>query len=239
VGLVSSLVVGTGERSWGAALENLQLAGYVAPAVVASVRIGRRPLTVGKSMAFRRADLARVGGFAAVSDVLAEDHVLGRLFRDAGFDVRIVLVPVENRNVACSIMRTLERHTRWAKMRRAIVPGPFFFEPLGNPMVIALATFLVVPSSLALLLVVACALLQIAGAELACRLLRGARPHPWRVVLLEPLRAFVIQLCWLRAVVSRRIEWRGHPFLLGEDSTLQPLVDGQSGPSSRRFYLRA
>ena len=30
---------------------------------------------------------------------------------------------VENRNVGCTVARTLERHTRWAKMRRALYPA--------------------------------------------------------------------------------------------------------------------
>ena len=78
VGMVTSLFAGTGERTLGAALENLQLCASTIPGYVAMNAVSPRPLTVGKSMAIRRRDLARLGGFSPVGDVLAEDHALGR-----------------------------------------------------------------------------------------------------------------------------------------------------------------
>src|SRR5262249_47017189 len=99
IGIVSGVIVGTGERSIGAALENLHLASAIAPGVIAAATLSDKPLTIGKSMAMRRRDLLRIGGFSAVGGVLAEDHVLGRRFREAGFGVAIALSPVENRNV--------------------------------------------------------------------------------------------------------------------------------------------
>jgi ceramide glucosyltransferase len=237
VGLVSNVVAGTGERTWGAALENLQLGALIAPGVVASSVLGARPLTVGKSMAMWRSALAKVGGLRSVGSVLAEDYVLGRRFREAGFGVSVILSPVENRNVACTIGRTVERHTRWAKMRRAIVPRAFLFEPILEPVVVATAAFLIAPSRARAGLVLFCAALQVAMAALAVRIVRG-HALGLRHVILEPLRAFVVQLCWLRALASRRIAWRGHPFVLAEDSTLLPIPADSSGPSSVR-RLRA
>jgi hypothetical protein len=46
---------------------------------------------------------------------------------------------------------------------------------------------------------------------------------PLRWLPLEPLRAIVALACWARACASRRVEWRGHPFVLGEDSAITPL----------------
>ncbi len=112
VGMVTSLFAGTGERTLGAALENLQVCAHTAPGLVALEAVSDNPLTVGKSMAIRRRDLARLGGFRPVGQVLAEDYALGRRFFEAGFQARTSLEAVENRNVGCSIQRTLERHTR-------------------------------------------------------------------------------------------------------------------------------
>src|SRR5512147_671974 len=62
VGLVTNPVVGTGERRLGSILENLHLAGSVGPGIVAAHWL-RRDIVVGKSMALRKEDLARLGGF--------------------------------------------------------------------------------------------------------------------------------------------------------------------------------
>ena len=72
VGLVTSVIVGAGERSFGAALENLQLLAHVAPGVVSGDTLIGKPISVGKSMAMWAADLRAVGGFEAVSDAHAE-----------------------------------------------------------------------------------------------------------------------------------------------------------------------
>jgi len=222
VGLVSNVVAGTGEESAGAALENLQLGAHIAPGVVAMKYVGGPTLTIGKSMAMWRRELARIGGFASVGDVLAEDFVLGRKFLRHGYEAAIVHSPVENRNVRCSMKRTVERHTRWAKMRRAIMPGAFFVEPISSPIAVALVAALVAPCRSTLALFVVALFAQMAFAALAVRAIRG-HALPLRYLALEPVRALALQLCWLRAVFSRRVDWRGHPFVLGKDSVLRPV----------------
>jgi hypothetical protein len=112
VGMVMTAFVGTGERTLGAALENLQICATTTPGLVAVNCWSPRPLAVGKAMGIRRADLAALGGFASVGDVLAEDHVLARRFLDAGRRIATSLDAVENRNTSCSLARTIERHTR-------------------------------------------------------------------------------------------------------------------------------
>ncbi len=225
VGLVSSVVAGTGERTIGAMLENLHLGGNVAPGVVAADVVSGRPLTIGKSMAIERRALARVGGFRRVAHVLAEDHLLGRIFRAAGIGVRLSLAPIENRNVVCGAARTLERHTRWAKMRRAIVPQGYWAEPLLHPLLVASITFLAIPSRGAALMVVAVAAWQMLAANLALKTVRGhALPLHWWP--LEIVRVFALVACWMRGWASRSVEWRGHPFVIGEDSKITPVVKG-------------
>ena len=143
VGLVSSVLAGTGETTFAAAVENLFIATHVAPGVVSAARVAGRPISMGKSMAMRRVDLARTGGFEAVANLLAEDHALGRRFHACGMGVRVCLKPVENRNVTGKLTRTLNRHTRWAQIRRTMAPTGLFFEPLLMPaLVVPLLAFL-------------------------------------------------------------------------------------------------
>jgi ceramide glucosyltransferase len=221
VAVVSSVIAGTGEQTLGAALENLQLGALVAPGVVSSLYWTGRAITVGKSMAMWRDLLHRIGGFARVAKLLSEDHMLGRAFAEAGFEVSVSLDPVENRNVACSLGRTIERHTRWAKLRRSISLVGFIFEPSLYPVVVATAACLMSPSRLLCLSFLACVVLQTAGTLVMTRILRGNLPR-WYWLPLEVVRSYLLLLCWLRACFSRRVSWRGHDFELARDSEIVP-----------------
>ena len=226
VGIVTSLFAGTGERSLGAALENLQICVGTAPGIAAMDAVSGRPFTVGKSMALRKRDLVQLGGFRPVGHVLAEDHLLGRRVMDAGYVARTSLEVVENRNVGCSFARTLERHTRWAKMRRSLFPLGFFMEPMLSPVVIASGSALFVPCRVTAVVLGTMAAVQTLCAFLAARLIRG-RGFAWWYAPLELMRSYVTIFCWLRACVSRRIDWRGHPFLLQRGSVIVPVAPAE------------
>jgi ceramide glucosyltransferase len=233
VGLVTSLFAGTGERTLGAALENLQLCASTAPGLAAMNAVSASPFTVGKSMAMRRRDLVRLGGFAPVGNVLAEDYVLGRRFADAGFVARTSMDEVENRNVACSVARTIERHTRWAKLRRSLSPAGFAVEPMLTPIVVASLGAGIAPSKLTMAALAIVCIAQTVGALVAVRLARG-RALAWWYAPLEVARSYLTLLCWLRACASRRIAWRGHPFALLRGSVIVPVPSDLERSESRR-----
>jgi hypothetical protein len=117
-------------------------------------------------------------------------------------------------------------------MRRGIHPAAFAAEPLLVPLCVALIVAAVAPSKVAWAAVLVCAAVQTACAWIAMRLLRG-RALRWYYAPLEVFRAFVVLFCWARACVSRRIDWRGHPFVVGRDSEISP------APASRWSRLRA
>lgn len=230
-GIVTSLFSGTGERSLGAALENLQICASTAPGIASMDVATGRAFTVGKSLAVRRGDLQRVGGFTAVGGVLAEDHLLGRRFHDAGFETRLSMEVVENRNVRCSVARTFERHTRWAKMRRSLFPVAFCVEPVLTPIAVASAALLLAPTRVMLGVFVAVSLAQMAWATLAVRLLRGR--FAWWHAPLEFVRAYVALFCWICACSSRRISWRGHLFWLLRGTAIVPVDPSTDEPPNR------
>ncbi|MBI4954449.1 MAG: glycosyltransferase [Myxococcales bacterium] len=220
-GLVTTLVAGTGERTLGAALENLQLCAVVMPGLAALGAVSRRPYALGKSMAMTRDALDACGGFEAVGHVLAEDFVLGRRVEAAGYRVALALHVVENRNVACTFARTLERHARWAKLRRALDPAAFACEPLFAPVLVATVGFALAPSLPALAALFVAMGVQTAFATAALRALRG-RGLCLRWLPLEVVRTYLLAFCWLRACLSRRVIWRNRPFVIGAHTAIQP-----------------
>lgn len=232
VGMVSSVFMGTGERTVGAALENLQICAHTTPGIVSIDAVSSRPFTVGKSMAVRRRDLVRLGGFQPVGGVLAEDHMLGRRFLDAGFSARTSLDPVENRNLGCTVGGTLDRHTRWSKMRRTLHPVAFAVEPMMTPIVVASAGFVLAPDKVTAAVLGGTCIAQTAAALVAVRFLRGSWLSP-RYIPLEVVRSYLQLFCWARACVSRQIAWRGHAFTMGKGTEIVPVAPAAERSTDR------
>ena len=222
VAVVSNLVVGVEERSLGAALENLQLNGFIAPAICLGLTLRALPCVVGKSMLLRRSDLEAVGGWQALDDVLAEDYVLGRELAKRQRRAVICAHSVETVNEYWSLGRFLERHDRWLKMRWRINPLALLFEIAANVTFWTLL-WLLFAETTPLVLAGAGALIagRIAVEAMDCWLLRRGRGMPWFVLPLVPIRDLVLALLWVHARFSRKIRWReGQTLLLGKDSSL-------------------
>jgi ceramide glucosyltransferase len=218
--LVTSIVVGEGERSVGAILENLQLTAFTGPAVCIAREIAGITCVIGKSMLLRKSDLNALGGLAIVKDVLAEDFVLGEAYQKAGHRVLLSNVRARNINVDSNIDRFLSRHTRWLKMRAVVsVPG-FIADLLANPVPFALASVFVsgfdqrvILGTLGLI-----AFKTVADAWLVKRM-RGHAMRPAHA-LLSPLRDVILAGAWFYSMFSRTTEWRGQRFRLGAGSSL-------------------
>ncbi len=221
VGLVTSLIAGAGERTIGAALENLALAATVAPIVASSDVLAGQTLCIGKSMAMWRRALDVLGGFRAFGTVLGEDHALGRAFVRSGYAVALSPDPVENRNVDCTLRRTFERHSRWMKMRRSVAPWAFAIEPFVSPVLVSSLAAALFPSPIAFGVLAGCAVLHVLGAFVAVRALRGTWPALWTAPV-EVVRPFFLLACWARAWASRRVSWRGHPYRLHKGMVITP-----------------
>jgi hypothetical protein len=123
VGLVTSPIRARPNGSFGAALESLQLNGFVMGRVAAlSLYVGK-PCVVGKSMMLRRAHLERLGGFAFLGRFLAEDQVCGEEIARLGLRIAVSAAPVDNVLAPLSLRDFASRHLRWARIRRRVCPA--------------------------------------------------------------------------------------------------------------------
>ncbi len=210
VGLVTHLIAGVGERSAGALLENLHLAGGVAGGIAAAKAIADRDVVMGKSMALRRADLATLGGFDPVKDLLAEDYVLGRMVPEVlGKRVELCSRPVENVVQDRTVTQFTHRARRWAVLQRTLVgPVPYAAQALRNPVLLATLALLAAPGRWTAL---AWCAVAAARALLDGRAGAALRPGGFRAVELAavPLKDLLLGAAWAEGFVRRTVDWRG------------------------------
>jgi ceramide glucosyltransferase len=219
VGLVSNIFAGVGERDRGAIMENLAINGYVAGgvALAASCRV---TCVVGKSMLMPVSALEAIGGFVAVRNVLAEDQVIGMRMRQAGYSIRLSHHVIENINHERSFRWFLNRHSRWSKMRRQLAFPAFLFEPAANLATVGLVWAFSGESGIAwggLLFLVG---LGAARDAFQTRWLRGSFPKLPHL-LFSPIKDILLLPVWFDAFFNRRIQWRGHRFLVGRMTRLR------------------
>jgi ceramide glucosyltransferase len=218
VGLVSNLIAGTGEGRFGAALENLQLNGFVAGSVAATA-ISGVTCVVGKSMLLPVRVLEAIGGLAAVRNVLAEDQVIGLKVREAGYAIRLSHHVIESPNQSRDLRWFLNRHSRWYKLRRRLAAPAFLLEPTTNLAAVGLVWLLAADLGLAWVGLPLLAL-GIARDAVQTRWLRGSVPR-LRYLLLSPVKDLFLLPLWLDALVSRQIVWRGNRRSVGRLTRLR------------------
>jgi ceramide glucosyltransferase len=213
-GLVTNLFAGRGEDTLGAALESVQLAGFVAAGTALPTLLGDS-LVVGKSVLFSRQRLERLGGLRRMSDVLAEDFVMGKTFAHAGERVLFAPTVLDNVTRAMSLKAMFLRQLRWAMLRFRLRPVAAALEPVASPFVLLpLAWFLFGPWALAW--TISLLLLRDVGGWL---LLRGPRGVGLALVL-WPLRELIVLAAWVVAPWRSHVEWRGKRYRLGAGTLL-------------------
>jgi ceramide glucosyltransferase len=218
--LTGSIVVGVGERSPCAVLENLQLTAFTAPGVCMAQELASITCILGKSMLLYRSELESLGGLACVKDVLAEDFVITQLYQQNGKRVVLASETVANVNVNTSPRQFLGRHSRWLKMR-AVVSAPGYAADLGsNPLPISLGAWIASgfdSRALAVLFAV-----YAYKCSWDARLLRALRGHGLGLKQLwaTPARDLTLAVIWLYALFSRTTEWRGRRLRLTTGSRL-------------------
>ncbi|MFO0693267.1 MAG: glycosyltransferase [Polyangiales bacterium] len=219
--LLSSIVVGVGERSIGAALENLQLTALIGPSMCTALHVAGVNCVVGKSMLMRRSDVQALGGLEDVRDILCEDFILGQKFQQSGRKVLLSTNILENYNHDHTVKQFLARHSRWMKMRVVIHVGSYLADLFANPVFFGFAAMLASGFDRRVVAAfVGIVLYKLAADAFLVRRLRG-EPMAFRLLLLGPIKDLVMAGVWFYSMFSRSVVWRGRKLRFGKESRLR------------------
>jgi ceramide glucosyltransferase len=215
VGMVTCLYRGVPGPTLGSRLEALGIATDFCPSVLAARQLeGGIRFGLGSTLAFRRADLDKIGGFTALVDYLADDYELGKRIAALGLKIHLSDVVVETHLPSYRLQDFFAHQLRWARGIRDARRGGYFGLIFTFGLMWAL-----------LALAASCGAIWAWGAlaltlilRLAVALLVGRKvlhdPSTAKTIWLIPLRDLIAVAIWIAGLGGRTVTWRGDRFIL-------------------------
>ena len=202
VGLVTCLYRPNGE-TFAARFEGLGVSTDFAPSTLVARLAGVDEFAMGSTLAFRRADLDRIGGFAAVADYLADDYQLGHRLHGLGLKCLLSDVIVET-HLGGGWSDVWRHQVRWARTIRVSKFGGY----LGLP--VTFATFWAAAAACAGEWPWGAALLAV---RMTMAIVSGwfivRSRDVWRLWWAIPLRDLFGAAVWIVALFGNSVTWRG------------------------------
>jgi ceramide glucosyltransferase len=194
--------------------------GFLPGALVGAIT-GKRQDCFGATMALTRETLAKIGGFEALKDHLADDHALGALVCQAGLKIALSPEIVGNVNDEQGLKPLVRHELRWALTTRLIEPLAFAASIITYPMLLALAAlpFALVSHALTaiatgvFLFATACRIANVKGIDRALKLTPTA-------LWLIPVRDLLSCGTLIASYCVKTVEWRGQAFKVQSDGHL-------------------
>jgi ceramide glucosyltransferase len=215
VGVVTCLYRGVAAATLGSRIESLGISTDFCAGVLAARQLeGGLNFALGSTMAFRRGDLEKIGGFESFADYLADDYELGRRVAGLGLEVRLSDVVVETNLPAYRAPEFLSHQLRWARGVRDSRSGGYFGLVLTYGLLWSCA--LVVASRGALwawVLAGTTLFLRAAVALVVGKSVLRDRQLPRQLWLL-PLRDLIAVGVWIASLAGHTVSWRGDRFEL-------------------------
>jgi ceramide glucosyltransferase len=196
--------------------EALGIATDFMPSTLVAPLVGVREFGLGSTLAFRAADLERVGGFAAVADYLADDYQLAKRITGIGKSVLLSTYVVET-SVNESTWRGVWHHQlRWARTICASKGLSYAGLPIAHAGMWALVAVACGAWATAAILLAA----RIASALITgCFVLRSsvATALCWLAPVWD-VYAFGV---WVASYMSREVRWRDRILAIDSEGRIQ------------------
>ncbi len=188
------------------------------PSVLVALRFEALRYCFGATMVVRTEVLQRVGGFAALSSDLADDHLLGKRISAAGYQVVLAPYVVENQVYEADMAALLKHELRWARTIKAVRPGGYAFSVVTYVVAMAVLYFAVSGlSSTGLIMLVFALGLRFLLHRVVTRRLGMADACPLWLLGLRDLLCFGV---WAASFCGSRVQWKSNRFTLESDGHL-------------------
>ena len=220
VGMITCPYRAVAGRSFWSTLEAVGLNTEFLGGVLVARMLDGMKFALGPTIAARREVLARIGGFDAVKDYLAEDFVMGKLAAERGAGVILSSYAIEHRIGAQGFGANLRHRLRWCRSTRRSRPWGYVGQVFTNPLPLALALWAARPGWWPVAMA-AVALRALAGWAVAWLVLRDplARRR-WWLVPVQDLASFLV---WAGGFFGNTILWRGRKYYLRKDGRFELL----------------
>ncbi len=220
VGVVTNLIKGIGGDRIGALFENLHLNSFIIGNMSFLDYIDRE-VVVGKSIFFKKSQFDRLGGLWEFRNYLAEDYLMGRMYKKHGYKVIVSPQMISTTNYSWTMKRFLNRHIRWAQLRWNLNKPAYFGELVMNFSLWSLVFAAVSGFSYEASLVTAfCWGAKIIGDALMNATLRTGLGIGQ--CMAAPVKDLVIAYTWAVPLVNRKTNWRGNPVKITRNTLLLP-----------------
>jgi ceramide glucosyltransferase len=214
IGLVTCLYRAEGD-DWPSRFEALAVATDFAPSTLVAPWVGVSEFGLGSTLAFRKADLERIGGFQAIADYLADDYQLGRKLHSLGL-CNVISEVVVSTWLSAESWSTAWRHQlRWARTIRLSRGGGYAGLPVTFATLWALlaAVYGLWPAALGLLAIRMAMALVCGGVVLGSAAV-------WKYFYLIPLRDLWGVAVWAVSLFGNTVEWRGRRLRLDREGRI-------------------
>jgi ceramide glucosyltransferase len=214
VGAVTSFYRGVAEKNLGAELEDIGAASEFFAGVLMANWMEGMTFGLGASIVTTKEWVAKIGGFAAIADMLADDYELGNRIAKAGGKILLSREVVSTMYPSQTARSFWQHQVRWTRTVRLSRPLSFLGLIFTHGLPWALLAALIAPISwIGAAYLVAYLVLRLTMAWTVG--VWGVRDDVVRCKLwLVPLRDAIYFVVWLASFASNRIHWGGEEYLM-------------------------
>jgi ceramide glucosyltransferase len=222
VGVVTCPYWGLPGRGLWSQLAAMGLSYQFLPSVAVGVGLKMATPCMGSTVALRRETLARIGGFAAFVDQLADDYAIGAAVRASG--LRSVVAPVLVGHLCAedSLPALVRHELRWARTVRGVDPAGFAGSAVTYPVPLAVLATIFTGAAPIGLAALAIALICRFWLQRDVDRMAGARTGPW---WLTPLRDGLSFAVFFASFFVRAVDWRGARFRVDARGALERIEE--------------